>query len=145
MLSRPKQRRSGSGGGCKRRPIRFCLFLSATSAGKTGEGIEDLLNKVITDIPAPTGNEDDPLRALIFDSEYDPYRGIITSVRIVDGKVRVGDIIEMMETHATYEVLGISIDTPKEKKVNELSAGDVGYIYASIKSLDDILVGDTIT
>ncbi len=114
-------------------------------SGKTGEGIEELLDKVITNIPAPEGNEDDPLRALIFDSEYDPYRGIITSVRIVDGKVRVGDIIEMMETHATYEVLGISIDTPKEKKVNELVAGEVGYIYASIKSLDDILVGDTIT
>ena len=114
-------------------------------SGKTGEGIEDLLDKVITEIPAPSGSEEDPLRALIFDSEYDPYRGIITSVRIVDGKVRVGDIIEMMETHATYEVLGISIDTPKEKKVSELAAGDVGYIYASIKSLEDILVGDTIT
>ena len=114
-------------------------------SGKTGEGIEELLDKVITNIPAPEGNEEDPLRALIFDSKYDPYRGIITSVRIVDGKVRVGDIIEMMETHATYEVLGISIDTPKEKKVNELVAGEVGYIYASIKSLDDILVGDTIT
>ncbi len=115
------------------------------TSGKTGEGVEDLLKKVIEVIPAPKGDEKAPLKALIFDSKFDSYRGIITSVRIVDGTIKVGDEILMMKTNATYEVLGISIDTPYEKKINSLSPGEVGYIYASIKSIKDIHVGDTIT
>ena len=115
------------------------------TSAKTGEGIEELIDRVIDKIPSPKGDENLPLKALIFDSKFDSYRGIITSVRIVDGSVRVGDEILMMDTNATYEVLGLSIDTPYEKKVDSLSAGEVGYIYASIKSLSDIHVGDTIT
>ncbi len=115
------------------------------TSGKTGEGVEELLKEVIKKIPSPKGDEKAPLKALIFDSKFDTYRGIITSVRVVDGKINVGDEILMMKTSATYEVLGISIDTPYEKKVKSLSPGEVGYIYASIKSIKDIHVGDTIT
>ncbi|MBQ6476875.1 MAG: translation elongation factor 4 [Bacilli bacterium] len=115
------------------------------TSAKSGLGVDKLLEKVIELIPSPSGEVSSKLRGLIFDSKFDPYRGIITSVRIMDGKLHVGDEILMMQTNATYEVLGISIDTPYEKKVNELSAGEVGYIYASIKSLSDIDVGDTIT
>ncbi len=115
------------------------------TSAKTGEGIEELIDKVIEKIPSPKGDENLPLKALIFDSKFDSYRGIITSVRIVDGTIKVGDEILMMDTNASYEVLGLSIDTPYEKKVDSLSAGEVGYIYASIKSLSDIHVGDTIT
>ena len=115
------------------------------TSAKTGEGIEELIDKVIDKIPSPKGDENSPLKALIFDSKFDSYRGIITSVRIVDGSIKVGDEILMMDTNASYEVLGLSIDTPYEKKVDKLSSGEVGYIYASIKSLSDIHVGDTIT
>ena len=115
------------------------------TSGKTGEGVDKLLDKVIEVIPAPKGNENNKLKALIFDSKFDNYRGIITSIRVVDGKIAVGDEILMMQTNASYEVLGISIDTPNEKKVKELKAGEVGYLYASIKSLKDVSVGDTIT
>ena len=115
------------------------------TSGKTGVGIDKLLQRVIEKIPSPKGDEKAPLKALIFDSKFDSYRGIITSVRVVDGKIKVGDKILMMKTNASYEVLGISIDTPYEKKVKELSPGEVGYIYASIKSIKDIHVGDTIT
>ena len=115
------------------------------TSAKTGEGIDKLVDKVIEKVPSPKGDENLPLKALIFDSKFDSYRGIITSVRVVDGKLKVGDEILMMDTNASYEVLGLSIDTPYEKKVNSLSAGEVGYIYASIKSLSDIHVGDTIT
>ena len=115
------------------------------TSGKTGEGVAELLDKVIELIPAPVGNENNRLKALIFDSKFDNYRGIITSIRVMDGKISVGDEILMMQTGASYEVLGISIDTPNEKKVKELKAGEVGYLYASIKSLKDVQVGDTIT
>ena len=118
--------------------------IKLTSA-KSGEGVEELLKEVINKIPSPKGDEKAPLKALIFDSKFDAYRGIITSVRVVDGEINIKDQILMMETNATYDVLGISIDTPYEKKVNKLTAGEVGYIYASIKSLKDINVGDTIT
>ena len=115
------------------------------TSAKTGEGVDKLLDKIIEKVPAPKGNKNDPLRALIFDSLFDPYKGVITSIRIVDGEVSVGDTILMMETGATYEVVGLTINNPKEEKVNKLSAGDVGYLYASIKSIEDVKVGDTIT
>ena len=104
-----------------------------------------MLEAIIKKIPAPKGDVKNPLKALIFDSLFDPYRGIITSIRVVDGEVKVGDVIRMMETGATYDVVGISIDTPKEKHIQSLKAGEVGYLYASIKSISDVLVGDTIT
>ena len=115
------------------------------TSAKTGVGIDELLEAIIKKIPAPKGDVKSPLKALIFDSLFDPYRGIITSIRVVDGEVKVGDVIRMMETGATYDVVGISIDTPKEKHIEALKAGEVGYLYASIKSISDVLVGDTIT
>ena len=115
------------------------------TSAKTGEGVDKLLDKIIEKVPAPKGNKNEPLRALIFDSLFDPYKGVITSIRIVDGEVSVGDTILMMETNATYEVVGLTINNPKEEKVNKLSSGDVGYLYASIKSIEDVKVGDTIT
>ncbi len=115
------------------------------TSAKTGMGVDQLLEKVIEVIPSPKGEEKAPLKALIFDSLFDSYRGVITSIRVVDGEVKVGDSIQMMETKATYEVVGLSINTPKEEKVNSLKAGEVGYLYASIKSISDVHVGDTIT
>mgnify|MGYP000363103203 FL=1 len=115
------------------------------TSAKTGVGIDDLLKAIIEKIPAPTGDVNAPLKALIFDSVFDPYRGVITSIRIVDGSIKVGDKFLMMETNASYDVIGLSIDTPKEKEVKELKAGEVGYLYASIKSIENVKVGDTIT
>lgn len=115
------------------------------TSAKTGVGIDDLLKAIIEKIPAPTGDVNDPLKALIFDSVFDPYRGVITSIRVVDGSIKVGDKFLMMETNASYDVIGLSIDTPKEKEVKELKAGEVGYLYASIKSIENVKVGDTIT
>ena len=115
------------------------------TSAKTGVGIEELLEKVITNIKPPKGDVNKPLRALIFDSFFDSYRGVITSVRVVDGELKVGDLIKMMETNAVYDVIGLSINTPKEKQITSLKAGEVGFIYASIKSISDVLVGDTIT
>ena len=115
------------------------------TSAKTGEGVEDLINKIIEVIPSPKGDIKSPLKALIFDSLFDSYKGVITSIRIVDGEVNVKDRIKMMETGAIYEVVGLSINTPKEQELNKLSAGEVGYLYGSIKSISDVHVGDTIT
>ena len=115
------------------------------TSAKTGVGVDELLDKVIDKIPSPKGNSSSPLRALIFDSLFDSYRGVITSIRVVDGSVHVGDIIKMMDTGAVYDVVGLSVNTPKEKEVKELTSGEVGYLYASIKSISDVHVGDTIT
>lgn len=115
------------------------------TSAKTGVGIEELLEHIINDIPAPTGDKNKALQALIFDSLFDPYRGVITSIRVVEGSVKVGDSIKMMETGAEYEVVGLAINTPKEVAVQELNAGEVGYLFASIKSITDVHVGDTIT
>ena len=115
------------------------------TSAKTGVGIPELLEKVIQVIPHPDGDSKRPLKALIFDSLFDSYRGVITSIRIMDGEVRVGDLVMMMETGAVYDVVGLSINTPKDKNVDSLRAGDVGYLYASIKSIEDVHVGDTIT
>ena len=114
-------------------------------SAKTGEGVSELLSKVIEYIPAPSININNKLRALIFDSYFDSYRGVITSIRVVDGSIRVGDKFKMMSTNAVYEVLGLSKHNPKEISVEVLDSGEVGTIYASIKSIEDVLVGDTIT
>lgn len=114
-------------------------------SAKTGEGVIHLLDKIIDIIPAPKGKMDAPLKALIFDSLFDSYRGVITSIRIVDGEVHRGDRIQMMETGAVYDVVGLAVNTPKEKEVVSLKTGEVGYLYASIKSISDVQVGDTIT
>lgn len=115
------------------------------TSAKTGEGIETLVNAIVERIPAPKGSEKEPLQGLIFDSIFDPYRGIVVSTRIVNGTLKVGDTIKMMETNATYEVVDLSINTPKEVKKKELVAGEVGFVSASIKSISDVKVGDTIT
>ncbi len=115
------------------------------TSAKTGEGIDSLLDAIVKYIPAPSGNPNKELKALIFDSVFDPYRGVITSIRVMDGKIKVGDTFLMMETNSSYEVVGLSIDTPKEKEIESLSAGEVGYLYASIKSIESVKVGDTIT
>jgi len=115
------------------------------TSAKTGEGVKELVDAIVERIPAPSGDKNLPLQGLIFDSIFDAYRGVIISTRIVNGSVKIGDTIKMMETNATYEVVDITINTPKEVKKNELIAGEVGFISASIKSISDIKVGDTIT
>ena len=112
---------------------------------KKGIGIKELVETIIKKVPAPKGNKKEKLQALIFDSCYDPYRGIMTSIRVINGTLKIGDKIEMMSTGVSYDVVELYIHTPNEKKVNELVAGEVGIIYASMKSISDVKVGDTIT
>ena len=114
------------------------------TSAKNGIGIKDLLDKVVENIPSPKGKKDDKLQALIFDSMFDSYRGIVVLVRIVNGVLKKGDKIKFMETGATYEVIDLGVTTPKEVKKDKLEAGDVGFITASIKSIQDVKVGDTI-
>ena len=114
------------------------------TSAKTGFGVDKLLDEIINKIPYPSGNINKPLRALIFDSIYDPYKGIVIQARIVDGKVKVGDKIKFLSTGATYDVIRLGFSTPKDESVNELISGDVGYICASIKNISDVKIGDTI-
>lgn len=115
------------------------------ASAKEGIGIDDLLEKIVTTIPAPIGDPDLPLEALIFDSYYDAYKGVIPSVRIVNGTIKVGDKIKMMATGATYEVVELGVNTPKPKGREFLTVGDVGWIACSIKDVQTVHVGDTIT
>lgn len=115
------------------------------ASAKSGIGIEDILEQIVAKIPAPIGDENAPLQALIFDSFFDPYRGVIASVRIKNGKVKKGDKIRMMASGAEYEVVSLGVYTPFEKEKDELITGEVGFITASIKSIDSTRVGDTIT
>ncbi len=115
------------------------------TSAKNGIGIKELVEKVIDEIPSPKGSKEEPLQALIFDSIFDPYKGVVVSMRIVNGTVNVGDKIRMMETNAVYEVNELTINTPYLEKVKTLTTGEVGYLSASIKSIQDIKVGDTIT
>ena len=121
-----------------------CSQLLACSA-KTGEGVREILEAVVERVPPPETDENSPLRALIFDSWYDSYRGAVCMVRIKDGTVRKGDKVRLMATGAEYEATELGVYTPFQKEVNELGPGEVGYIAASIKSLQDAKVGDTIT
>ena len=114
-------------------------------SAKTGLGVEDVLEAIVKYIPSPEGNDENPLQALIFDSYYDSYRGVIMQVRIKEGKLRVGDKIKMMSNGAEYDVVELGVRTPKEVKKDCLVAGEVGYIGASIKSVKDVHVGDTVT
>jgi len=115
------------------------------TSAKTGVGIEELLQAVINRVPKPTGDKNEPLQALIFDSIFDSYRGVIILTRIVNGTVKVGDVIRMLKANVTYEVIELGVTTPTEVKRTKLEAGEVGWIGASIKSIEDIKVGDTIT
>ena len=112
-------------------------------SGKTGEGVEELLDAVIERVPSPK-SDTNKLRALIFDSYFDPYKGVIILVRIVDGSLKVGDKIRLINSNSTYEVLELGKHTPKEKKTNILHSGEVGFLSASIKSITEVEVGDTI-
>lgn len=115
-------------------------------SAKNGINIEEVLDKIIDFLPAPKGNEDAPLKALIFDSVYDNFKGAISFVRIFDGSVKAGDKIKMFQTPGkTFEVTEVGIFSPSMTQVSELKAGDVGYIAASIKNVSDTKVGDTIT
>lgn len=115
------------------------------TSAKAGIGIEDVLEAVVKKIPAPSGDPDAPLQALIFDSYFDPYRGVIASVRVVNGTLRKGMKIKMMATGKVYEVTEVGTSTPRQTPVDELTVGDVGYVAASIKTVGDTRVGDTIT
>ena len=114
-------------------------------SAKSGLNIEDVLEAIVKYVPAPSGDVDAPLKALVFDSVYDSYRGVILSVCIKEGRVKVGDIITFMNTKAEYEVIEVGVRTPTEVKKSELVTGEVGYIAATIKSIQDVHVGDTIT
>ncbi len=115
------------------------------TSAKCGIGIKELVEAVIDRIKAPKGNKNNELKALIFDSYFDAYRGIVSSIRVVDGELKVGDKIKMLATNATYEVTYLAIHNPYEQKVDELKTGEVGVLAASIKSIEDVKVGDTIT
>ena len=115
------------------------------TSAKTGVGVDKLVDAIIDRIPSPKGNSENKLQCLIFDSYFDSYKGVIALVRVMEGKIKVGDTIKMMATGAKYDVVELGYHTPMEKKVNSLEAGDVGFISASIKSIDDVKVGDTVT
>ncbi|CDQ39599.1 MULTISPECIES: translation elongation factor 4 [Virgibacillus] len=115
------------------------------ASAKSNIGIEEILERITTDIPAPTGDTEDPLKALIFDSLYDPYRGVIAYVCIKEGSLKVGDKIKMMATGKEFEVNELGVFSPKPIRKHELTVGDVGYLTASIKNVGDSRVGDTIT
>ena len=115
------------------------------TSGKTGLGIDDLLEAIVQNLPAPQGDVDAPLKALLIDSWYDSYLGVVILLRIKDGVLRKKQVIRMMSNNATYTVDRLGVFTPKMQEVDELSAGEVGYITASIKSVGDCSVGDTIT
>ena len=129
--------------------IEEIIGLDATDApeisAKTGMGVEALLERIIDAVPAPDGDENGKLKALIFDSKYDNYLGVIIYARIMDGQVKKGDVIRMMATNKKYEVTEVGVCAPGLKPVKALRAGEVGYICASIKQVADARVGDTIT
>lgn len=114
-------------------------------SAKTGLNVDQVLEKIVKDVPAPTGDLTAPLKALIFDSKYDDYRGVVLSVRIFEGTVKKGDKIRLMNSGTEYEVAEVGINSPKPLARDVLMAGDVGYITAAIKDIKDTRVGDTVT
>ena len=115
------------------------------TSGKTGEGVEELLEKIITKIPPPKKQEDNHLKCLIFDSYFDPYKGVVAYVRVVSGELHHNDKIMMKTTNSTYDVTELGFHTPSNVKTDTLREGEVGYVCASIKDIADVRVGDTIT
>lgn len=134
--------------GCKAE-IEDVIGLPADNAplisAKEGIGIPELLERIVTDLPSPKGSRDEPFRALIFDSFYDNYKGAISMVRVGDGRIKAGDVIKMASSGKTFDVTEVGVFTPAATPVDELYAGMVGYIAASIKNVKDTAVGDTIT
>ena len=132
-----------------RNEIEEVIGLDASEAvlasAKAGIGIEEILEQVVQQVPPPEGDPSAPLKALIFDSLYDAYRGVVAYIRVVDGSVKAGDKIKMMATGKEFEVIEVGVFTPKSTVVDELNVGDVGYLTAAIKNVGDTRVGDTIT
>lgn len=132
-----------------RQEIEEVIGLDASEAvlasAKAGIGIEDILEQIVEKVPAPTGDPSAPLKALIFDSLYDPYRGVIAYIRIVEGTVKPGDRIKMMASGKEFDVIETGVFTPHALLLEELTVGDVGFISAGIKNVGDSTVGDTIT
>ena len=118
-----------------------CLRVS----GKTGAGVEELLDQIVAQIPAPVGNADAPARALIFDSVYDTYRGVVTYVRVVDGRINPREQIQMYSTGARHETLEIGVISPEPIPSKGLSVGEVGYLITGVKDVRQSRVGDTVT
>ncbi len=114
-------------------------------SGKTGEGVAELLDAVVREVPAPVGNPDAPSRAMIFDSVYDTYRGVITYIRVIDGEIQAREKIRMMSTRATHELLEVGVISPEPKRVASLGVGEVGYLITGVKDVRQSRVGDTIT
>lgn len=132
-----------------RKEIEEVIGLDAGEAvlasAKSGIGIEEILEQIVDKVPAPQGSSEDPLQALIFDSVYDSYRGVILQVRIINGMVKPGDTIQLMSNGKTFDVTEVGIFTPKAVQRDILATGDVGYLAASIKTVADTRVGDTVT
>ncbi len=114
-------------------------------SAKTGVGVKEILDAVVKKVPAPQINLDKPPRALIFDSYYDPYRGVVLLVKVVDGKISLKDTMCFMATNCEYEIIELGMRTPKEEKCHELKSGEVGFISAAIKDISGVRVGDTLT
>lgn len=133
---------------CKRE-IEDVIGLDASDAvlasAKAGIGIKEIVEQVIKKVPAPKGDPDGPFQALIFDSVFDSYRGVIPLIRVVNGTLRPKDTIKMMASNATYECIEVGVHTPREEQRDFLTAGDVGFLSASIKDIEHVRVGDTIT
>ena len=129
--------------------IEEVLGLDASGAvhtsAKEGIGTVDLLEAIISKFPAPSGSIDEPLKALIFDSWYDNYQGVIVLIRVIDGKIKPGQQIKLMSTGNVFEVISLGVFTPKPVYVNELSSGEVGFVCAGIKKVGDTKIGDTLT
>lgn len=132
-----------------RKQIEDVIGLDASDAigcsAKSGLGVEAVLERILTSVPAPKEPEDTILRALVFDSHYDTYRGVMVYIRVISGEIRKGSLIKMMATNKTFEVLEVGMFTPKEKPVEVLRPGEVGYMIANIKNTADVKIGDTIT
>ena len=132
-----------------REEVENTIGLDCTNAvkcsAKTGIGIEEILESIVHRLPPPTGDKAKPLRALIFDSYYDSYRGVVVFFRVVDGEIKKGDKIRFMNSGTDYEVLEVGVMTPSQVKVDVLRAGEVGFMSAAIKAVDHARVGDTIT
>ncbi|AAS43301.1 MULTISPECIES: elongation factor 4 [Bacillus] len=132
-----------------RQEVEDVIGLDASEAvlasAKAGIGIEEILEQIVEKVPAPTGDSEEPLQCMIFDSLYDPYRGVIAYIRVVNGTVKVGDKVRMMATGKEFEVTEVGVFTPKTTQRDELTVGDVGFLAASIKNVGDTRVGDTIT
>ncbi|MBN8733231.1 MAG: elongation factor 4 [Acidobacteria bacterium] len=132
-----------------REEIEQVVGLDASEAvlasAKQGIGVEDILEAVVHKVPPPKGDPDAPLRALIFDSWFDPYRGVITLLRVVEGRIRLGQKIRLWSNGSVHEVEGVGYQSPKAIPTTELTAGEVGYLFANMKTISDAQIGDTVT